>query len=43
MEVPPFEETIKKIDLHVLGDTSKDGVSAVLYAVTYQQSGLNKS
>ena len=46
IEVPrsitTLEETIEEIDLHVFGDASKDGVSAVLYGVTYQPSGVNQ-
>ena len=46
IEVPrsitSYDEAIQEIDLHVFGDARKDGVSAVLYAVTYQESGMNQ-
>ena len=46
IEVPrsitSYEETIQEIDLHLFGDANKDGVSAVLYAVTYQELGMNQ-
>ena len=43
IEVPrclaKFEEPINSIDLHVFADASINGVSAVIYVVSYQDSG----
>ena len=46
LEVPrnlaKFEEPINGIDLHVFADASANGVSAVLYIIVYQDSGISK-
>ena len=35
----PYQEPVQAVCLHGFGDASKDGVSAVVYAVTKQESG----
>eukprot|EP00112_Aurelia_sp_Birch-Aquarium-sp1_P007313 Seg1796.10 transcript_id=Seg1796.10/GoldUCD/mRNA.D3Y31 product="hypothetical protein" protein_id=Seg1796.10/GoldUCD/D3Y31 len=46
MEVPrslcPFQEQIREVNLHVFGDTSGKGTSAVVYAVVHQDSGISQ-
>ena len=46
IEVPrslcPFQEPIREVDLHVFGDTSGKGTSAVVYAVVHQDSGSSQ-
>ncbi len=36
-----FQEPIRAVDLHVFGDKSGKGNSAVVYAVIYQESGAS--
>ena len=38
----PYQEPVQSIYLHGFGDPSKDGVSAVVYAVTKQESGTTQ-
>ena len=40
--IPLFREGLEYIDFHVFGDASKQGVSAVLYAVVHQHSGTSQ-
>ena len=37
-----FQEPIRAVDLHVFGDTSGKGTSAVVYAVIIQDSGISQ-
>ena len=37
--IPAFKDEILSVDLHVFGDASLKGVSAVLYAVVPQKDG----
>ena len=41
-ELTPYQEQVQAICLHGFGDASKDGVSAVVYAVTKQESGTTQ-
>eukprot|EP00795_Rhopilema_esculentum_P004174 gene4174-20361_t len=38
----PAKESVKGIDLHAFGDASGNGVSAAVYAVAEQDSGINQ-
>ena len=38
----PFKEPIKSIKLHAVGDASSQGVSAAVYAVVDQESGVTQ-
>ncbi|XP_065070928.1 uncharacterized protein LOC135695688 [Rhopilema esculentum] len=40
--VTPAKESVKGIDLHAFGDASGNGVSAAVYAVVEQDSGINQ-
>jgi len=40
--LPMFKEPIEQVDLHVFGDASRSGVSAAVYAVITQVSGVSQ-
>ena len=40
--IPTFQDEILSVDLHVFGDASLKGVSAVLYAVVHQKDGRSQ-
>ena len=40
--IPTFQDEIPSVDLHVFGDASLKGVSAVLYAVVHQKDGRSQ-
>ena len=40
--IPTFQDEILSVDLHVFGDASLKGVSAVFYAVVHQKDGRSQ-
>ena len=40
--VPELKVYVQKIDLHTLGDASKDGCHALVYSILHQSSGISQ-